>query len=156
MTTPDWEAIHGSMRLRVWFAVRSVLRDHHEAEDAVQETFLRAVRGIGTLREPAALPSWLLTLARRAALDRCRSLRHTPQVAEEADDAPDRRESLPSDAIEVSETLARLEPWMRRALDQRARGWTIQRAAAEEGISVDAAKTRLSRARARLRQLVQP
>jgi len=150
----DWNAIDRSMRPRVRFVARSVLRDEHEAEDAVQDTFLRALRGISGLREPAALSGWLLTLARRAALDRCRDLRRMPQVAEEVDDAPDCREVSASGAIELAEAFARLTRTQQRALNQHLRGLTLQQAAATEGISVPASKTRLCRARASLRRMV--
>ena len=154
MSIPDWNAIHTAMRPRVRFVARSVLRDEHEAEDAVQDTFLRAIRGIGTLREPAALPGWLLTLARRAALDRCRKLRRCVQVVEDIDDAPDRRETLPSDATELAEAFAQLTRTQQRALNHHARGLTIAEVATQERISVPAAKTRLCRARAALRRTV--
>jgi RNA polymerase sigma-70 factor (ECF subfamily) len=154
MSIPDWNAIHETMRPRVRFVARSVLRDEHEAEDAVQDTFLRALRGIGGLREPAALSGWFLTLARRAALDRCRDLRRMPHVAEEIDDAPDGREVSASDAIELAEAFARLTRTQQRALNLYLRGQTLQQAAEQEGISVPAAKTRLCRARASLRRLV--
>ncbi len=155
MRDPDWNAIHAAMRPRVRFVARSVLRDEHEAEDAVQDTFLRAIRAIDTLREPAAISGWLLTLARRAALDRCRTFQRQPQVSEsDLDGSPDAREGLPSDAIEVAEALARLTRKQQRALNHDARGLTIQQAATKERISVPAAKTRLSRARAALRRLV--
>jgi RNA polymerase sigma-70 factor, ECF subfamily len=40
-----------------------------EAEDATQETLLRAWRRSGTLAEPAALKSWLFTIATNVCLD---------------------------------------------------------------------------------------
>ena len=47
-----------------------VLRSSHDAEDVVQETFLRAHRsGLGEVRD---IPSWLATIAFRLALDRKR------------------------------------------------------------------------------------
>jgi RNA polymerase sigma factor (sigma-70 family) len=36
----------------------SILRDYHLAEDAAQEAFIEAHRSLGSLREPAAFPSW--------------------------------------------------------------------------------------------------
>ena len=47
-----------------------VLRNSHDAEDIVQETFLRVHRsGFGEVRD---IPSWLATIAFRLALDRKR------------------------------------------------------------------------------------
>ena len=55
-----------------------VARSHglslHEAEDAVQDTWVRLMRGIRTVREPQALGGWLTTTARRESLrvrERC-------------------------------------------------------------------------------------
>ena len=49
-----------------------VLRDHHAAEDAAQETFVAAYRRLGTLRDTSAFGSWLTTIARRRAIDMAR------------------------------------------------------------------------------------
>lgn len=54
------------MRLVSAFAVL----DADELEDVVQETFVRAFRGLPQLREPAAFPSWLLSIARNRARTR--------------------------------------------------------------------------------------
>lgn len=43
--------------------------DPDEVEDVVQETFIRAFRELPRLREPAAFPGWLLSIAR----NRCRN-----------------------------------------------------------------------------------
>ena len=37
----------------------SLIGDYHLAEDATQEAFVEAYRGLASLREPAAFPSWL-------------------------------------------------------------------------------------------------
>lgn len=53
-----------------------------DAEDAVQDTFIRAWRSASTLRNPAAHRSWLCQLARRACADRARraSTRERPAL----------------------------------------------------------------------------
>jgi len=57
-------ARHREAVLRV---TRSVLGDWDQAEDAAQETFLEALRGLSGLREAGKLRPWLCTIARRCA-----------------------------------------------------------------------------------------
>ncbi len=47
-----------------------MLGSAEEADDLVQEVFMRAFRAIGSLTDPAAVRSWLLTIAVREALRR--------------------------------------------------------------------------------------
>lgn len=151
MTAPDWDAVYVQMRPRVLSVVRSVLRDEHEAEDAVQDTFLRAFRGIGSLRDARALPAWILSIARHSAISRGRKLVGKMLVDENTPEPLDRREAEPPDATEVAEAYARLSPGARRLLDRRASGWTLKQIATEEQVSIEAAKMRLHRARVRLK-----
>lgn len=46
-----------------------------EADDVVQDVFVKAASALPTLRDPAALPGWLCALARHRALDRLRARR---------------------------------------------------------------------------------
>jgi RNA polymerase sigma-70 factor, ECF subfamily len=57
----------------VYRVAYSVLRNHHDAEDAVQETFLRATRHRHELDRVEQPRAWLAKIAWRAALDRRRS-----------------------------------------------------------------------------------
>jgi RNA polymerase sigma-70 factor, ECF subfamily len=57
----------------VYRVAYSVLRNHHDAEDAAQETFLRATRHRGELSQVEQPRAWLAKIAWRAALDRRRS-----------------------------------------------------------------------------------
>lgn len=56
----------------VFRAAWSVLRDHHDAEDVVQETFLRVLRHRHKLPEIEDRRAWLVRIAWRLALDRIR------------------------------------------------------------------------------------
>jgi len=47
-------------------------RDVHEAEDVMQETYLKAIGKLDTVRDARAVRSWLLQIARNAAADRFR------------------------------------------------------------------------------------
>lgn len=48
-----------------------------DADDLTHDVFETALRQLHDLREPAAFPGWLLSIARRAALQR---LRHAPRM----------------------------------------------------------------------------
>lgn len=50
-----------------------------EAEDVVQELFLRVSERLHQLRDPAALPGWIAGAARHAALDRLRQRARLPR-----------------------------------------------------------------------------
>ncbi len=49
------------------------LSGHADVDDVVQETMLRAVRGLGDLRDPAAFRSWLVAVAIRQMRDHYRA-----------------------------------------------------------------------------------
>lgn len=57
-----------------------------EAEDACQETFLRAYRRLAQVREPAGLRAWLYAIARRVCADFRRSGRRRDHHTREATD----------------------------------------------------------------------
>ncbi len=52
--------------------IRYLIRDATEAEDLTQEAFIRAHRQRDTLRDPAALESWLYQIATHVSIDRMR------------------------------------------------------------------------------------
>ncbi len=65
---PAFEAIvrrHGPMVLGV---CRRVLRDHHDAEDAFQATFLVLARKAGSVGPESMLPNWLYGVAHQTAI----------------------------------------------------------------------------------------
>ncbi len=55
-------------------------RNAQEAEDVVQETFLRAWRSLDQLREPAGARAWLFCLLRSAYIDNVRKTARRPQL----------------------------------------------------------------------------
>lgn len=72
--------------------VRGFVRDDAEAEDIVQETYVRAFTGIAGFRGEAAFSTWLSRIAINEALGRRRKRRTTVDldILERADAKPDR------------------------------------------------------------------
>ncbi|MBB5895242.1 RNA polymerase sigma factor [Kutzneria kofuensis] len=83
--------------------VRRALSDDPEADDVVQETMLRAIRGLSGLKNPERFRAWLVTTAIRQVRDRARerrarSLRLLP--LEVLDETADPALSVAEDAVD--------------------------------------------------------
>jgi RNA polymerase sigma-70 factor (ECF subfamily) len=73
---------------RVYEYLRALVRDHHEAEDLAQQTFLESYSAIGRYeRRDTPFRAWLFTIARNRALDHLR--RHS-RVELDANGTPER------------------------------------------------------------------
>src|SRR5919199_4413838 len=62
---------------RLYRVARSILRDSSEAEDVVQETFVRAFTHLTDLRSDASFSTWLTRIAVNEALRRRRRRQRT-------------------------------------------------------------------------------
>lgn len=62
----------------VYRLLRDLLGDTDSAREGTQETFVRAHRTLGTLREPASFRAWLYGTARRVSLEQQRRRRRAP------------------------------------------------------------------------------
>src|SRR4051812_11432088 len=91
-----WDALVRRFGPLVWSIVGAYRLTRPEAEDVFQTVWLRLITYLDQLRDPAALPAWLATTARREATLtlRRRAVGPDPDVAEELEDtgpAPDER-----------------------------------------------------------------
>ena len=73
----------------VYNIVGRAMNGHPDVDDVVQETMLRAVRGIGELRDPTAFRSWLVAIAIRQVRDSYRDRLARPPAAEFDAPVPD-------------------------------------------------------------------
>jgi RNA polymerase sigma factor (sigma-70 family) len=140
---------HGPM---VWAACRRVLRQHQDAEDAFQATFLTLARSARTRGTGQAVAGWLYRVAVNAAL-KLRAKRRL--VAELPADVPGTSDHDPTAARElagiVDEELERLPDHYRAAFVLCClEGMTNAEAARELGCPVGTVDSRLHAARARL------
>ena len=76
---------HSRLVYRIAYAV---LRRHHDAEDATQETFMRVLRYSSKLADVEDPKTWLARIAWRVAFDRSRQPGRTREIALEDPDQP--------------------------------------------------------------------
>jgi RNA polymerase sigma factor (sigma-70 family) len=83
MAIPPFERFYEEHRTEVLRLLRRRL-GAQRAEDAFQETFLRALRAYGRLDHGEHLRAWVLTIAQNVALDTLRRARPTDELVETA------------------------------------------------------------------------
>ena len=77
------EHVNGIEHLDGLYSYALVLsRNHSEAEDLVQETYVRAIQAIGSLRPDSNMKGWLFTILRNVWLNQLRKWRNGPQLVE--------------------------------------------------------------------------
>ena len=108
---------------------RGILGHADDAEDAVQETFLRALRAMPAFLGDAAVRSWLYRIAVNVCLDRKRPHRPTEPWDEERWSATDHAgspERIALRHLRLSEALGRLLPRQRVILLlKELEGWSV-------------------------------
>lgn len=136
--------------------VRPILFQPSAVEDVVQMVFIKMVRRLTLLRDPAVFESWLFRLARNTAVDFLRRRRCRPtmvsdeQTFEQAPDTSSERSVAEiMEALHVA--LTRLSPKDRNLVTLIVEGNSYQTVAAREGLTVGAVKVRLNRVRPFLR-----
>jgi RNA polymerase sigma-70 factor (ECF subfamily) len=60
----------------------TLTRNHAEAEDLVQETYLRAIQAMGRLRADSNMKGWLFTILRNVWFNQLRKWRNGPRIIE--------------------------------------------------------------------------
>jgi RNA polymerase sigma-70 factor (ECF subfamily) len=167
----DAEALEALLRRhepRLYRFARRLCRNPADAEDVLQESLLAAARGIGGFRGASSLSTWLYTIARSHCIKKHR--RRTPsEISLEADEAQGARERPdaapdPEATLEtrrlrhaLERAIARLDRPYREVLILRdVEGLTAPEVATVTGLSVAAVKSRLHRARARVREELAP
>ena len=162
--TALFERIMRRHNQRVFRAARAIVRDDAEAEDVMQETYTRAFAHLGQFRGDAQLGTWLVRIAVHEAFARVRRQRRLaplpPGDDMEALPMPDR--AMPIDP-EREANNAELRRLLERAIDdlpetyrtvfvlREVEGLSTATTAECLGVSEEVVKTRLLRARTRLR-----
>lgn len=151
-----FDALIERWHLPLWKYLRRVIGADGGAADALQDVWVRVLRGLPGLRDPARLRPWLFGIARRVVMDRLRHLYAEPTAggldadthAAPADDA-----GIHDAVGAMHGELARM-PWLEREvlilfyLEEL----TLVQASDVLGVPVGTVKSRLFRARRMLRE----
>ena len=145
----------------------SILRNAHDAEDEVQNSFTKAYLHLGKFQQDSKFSTWLTRIVVNQCLMRLRAVKRSRQVCiEDASSQPQRtfdpvsRDATPEQVLAKAEVssvvrneIARIPPLLRNVVVLRdVQELPMQIVAEKLGISVAAAKSRLLRARLELRQ----
>jgi RNA polymerase sigma-70 factor (ECF subfamily) len=159
-----FDAIVERYQHAVFRTALAVTADRAEAEDAAQETFLRAFSGLAAFRGDASLKTWLLAIAWREAVSRRRSLiRRLRRLVSSPEDVPfdppatgRSQEARIVDADQarlVRQLVAKLPKTYREAVMLAAAGdMTFDEMSSALGIPAGTLKWRVMTARRQLRE----
>lgn len=159
---------------RLFRVTRGVVRDDDEAEDIVQETYLRAFTNLNGFRGEASLATWLTRIALNEAFGRLRRRRPSVDISE----MESGRVPMTDDVIlfpgasrpanpESEAGRAQMRQMLEQAVDElpepfrlvfilrEIEGCSTEQTAAQLSIRPETAKTRLHRARRLLRRTLE-
>lgn len=137
--------------------IRSRIGDESEAEDILQEVFIRIHRNLCCQEDWEKPDAWFYQIARNLIIDHYRRRRESLEIPENLAAEPDFPEDDPETALALSLTgmIAELpEPYRQALLLTEYHGLTQKELAEKMGISLSGAKSRVQRGRERLRDML--
>ncbi len=145
-----WHDFAGQLRA----FIRRRVADDAEAEDILQDVFLKIARRADALPAPEKLPGWIFLIARNAIIDRHRTRKTTVPVPEslvlETDASSGELDGL---CVAFHRMIRNLpEPFREAIVSTELEGVPQVELAKRLGLSVSGAKSRVQRARLMLKQ----
>lgn len=156
MTEEEFDAFYASAFPRLVGQLHAITGDHGEAQDVVQEAFIRAWDRRRTFLVDEAPEAWIRTVAIRIAVSRWRRskrwlelVRRHPPAASTAGPGPER--------TALVDALRRLpEPQRLAIVLYHLCDLSVEQVASQTGTPVGTVKARLARGRAALAQQLAP
>jgi RNA polymerase sigma-70 factor (ECF subfamily) len=153
---------------KIFRLTMNITRNHEDAEDAMQDAFMKAYRHLGSFQEDSRFYTWLVRIAANEALMRLRKRRPNqfsldepiegaedlmPREIEDWGPSPEQRYAQSEMRDILNAVIDQLEPEFRVVFVLRdVEGFSTEETAAAVGLSIPAVKSRLLRARLKLRQ----
>ena len=150
---------------RMFRIARSILRNDAEAEDIVQDAFVKAFTELGTLRKPGSAAAWLAKITANLAISRVRQLKRRSKVVLADGDSEDRSSDMETDqhTPERNTAMGDVRRLLENAIDRLPDGFrevfmlrvvehmSVEETATTLGVLAPTVKSRLHRAKAMLR-----
>lgn len=133
----------------------SILRNHQDADDVVQETFIRVFRALPGFRFESSFRTWLITIATRQALNYRERVTRDHESLDGAEGTPEHpalrvQETQAAAVFDaearrlLQEALPKLPPRQKQALTLKLQhDWKYERIAQEMGTSVGSVKAHI-------------
>jgi RNA polymerase sigma-70 factor (ECF subfamily) len=151
------EAIWNAYCCRLLAFLRGRVADDAEAEDILQEVFIRVHQHLCCLPQPEKMDGWIYQIARNLVIDHYRKRRELVDLPDDlvVDTEPEQGDSQAALALSLKEMVRELpEPYRQAILLTEYQGLSQVDLAARLGISVSGAKSRVQRARDKLRDMI--
>ncbi|NOT06968.1 MAG: RNA polymerase sigma factor [Gemmatimonadales bacterium] len=139
---------------RLYQMLLRVVEVRADAEDAVQETWLRAIAALGSFRWESAFQSWLIGIGLNVAHAMVRARRDDAPLPAEL---PAGASGAPETRLDLERALGRLPAGQRTVLMLHdVEGWTHEEIGRQLGMAPGTSKSQLFDARRGLRALLNP
>ncbi len=147
-----WKEFHKKLKQFIFMKVRS----NDDADDILQEVFIRIHNNISTLKNNQKLESWIYQITRNAIVDHYRKKKNFIEIPE----------SLEEDSTIENEAAKRISPSVVKMINElpykykeallltEFKGLKQRELADSLGISVPGAKSRVQRAREQLKDML--
>ncbi|MFF8868348.1 SigE family RNA polymerase sigma factor [Streptomyces sp. NPDC015139] len=157
MTIEEYEEFYASCARRLIGQVYLLTGNLHEAEDTVQEAFVRCWVRRRSMETASCPEAWVRTVAFRLAISRFRRRRRGREAWHRAMAGQPREVAAPDEqSVAVAQALARLPDRQRLVIVMfYLCDMTVEQVAAEAGVSTGTVKTQLFRGRSALASLLE-
>jgi len=157
-----WDALFHRYQLPLYVYVFELVHDEQASLDVVQETFIAALRHIGSLRDDTKFGSWLFGIAHQKCAQRWRKQHREEILREEIAESPDESENGPDGLLIRQEQEAGFMNLLNQLpLPQRAvlllhyiEDFSLEEIARITNTPLGTVKSRLFHAKRALRKLV--
>lgn len=157
--TAAWQRLFDRYQRPVFVFIHELVRDREASLDLVQDTFLRAVRHLPSLRDDHRFGSWLFGIAHQLCFARARRSWRESSLSDQLDTALDDSLPRPGDALAQAEQaaelfalLAELPEGQRAALTLHVlEDFSLEEIAAITAVPLGTVKSRLHHAKRTLR-----